>query len=46
MLAELGNRLTKRETHKITKLIETLEQGGQRLQDDAVGLKKPYPNGV
>jgi len=41
MAIDIGKKLTNQENdYKIAKLIECLEQGGERLKDEAIGLKK------
>jgi len=41
MAVNIGKKLTNQENdYKIAKLIECLEQGGERLKDEAIGLKK------
>ena len=45
MSSGIGVRLTRTEQDtKTAKLLQCLEQGGERLNDEAVGLKKVYFN--
>ena len=38
-----GNRLTGKDGYShASRLAESLEQGGERLKDEAIGLKKLY----
>lgn len=41
-----GLRLAEMEQSKAAKLAECLEQGGERLNDEAIGLRKPYANKI
>ena len=41
MTAYTGNRLTLEKESKVDKLARVLEEGGEKLKDDAIGCLKP-----
>ncbi len=41
MAVLFGSRLTTSNSSRTAKLVKCLEQGGERLKDEAIGLRKP-----
>ena len=46
MAAASGHTLAQMEQSMAAKLARCLEQGGERLNDEAIGLRKPYANKI